>query len=371
MKRILVLVLLFVVFQNCENTYANTRYEDVIDELDFDDVKTKETGVDFKSLVNEIVSGDYGESDGLMDVLKNTLLGQIKAHGKSIVNIFILAILSAVFTNFAGAFKNNNISETGIFVSLLAIMALLFSSFYLADEIAVSTIDGCITFLQCVIPVMAAAIAMSSGSVTALAANELMLMVITLVYYFFKVFVVKLAGVYAAFAMVNSLSKEKSLDKLCKLLDMIGGWAVKTMIGIVIGASAVQGLVIPVADSMKSNVLNKALSVIPGIGNGVSALSKTLIGASCHVKNSIGIACFVVILTICVVPVIKLAVFVLTFKFISAVLEPVCDKRIVNCIHDVSVAIKLQLSAVAAVGGLFMIAIGIICATTNAGYYAG
>ena len=287
------------------------------------------------------------------------------------MHILILAVISAVFTNFARSFKSETISETGIFVSLLAIIALLFSCFYLSESIAGEAIDNSMTFMKGAMPVMAMAIAVSGAGGSALAVNELVLGLITLVYWILQVGVLKIANIYVAFSMINSLSKDKSLGKMCKLCNMAGSWLVKTAIGIVVGVGTIQSLILPVSDSLKTNVLSKALSAIPGIGNGVSAVSSTIVGASCLVKNSIGVAAFIVVVAICIVPVLKLAIFVIMYKILAAVLEPICDSRITSCINDVSTAIKIQLSAVAACAGLFMISIAIICHTTNVSYLAG
>lgn len=346
---------------------------DIIDDIDFSDTESSQTltGIDFEELVKEITQGKIDGGMDFISIAKDTLLWQLKSNQKGFVHILILAVISAVFTNFARSFKTETISETGIFVSLLAIIALLFSCFYLSESIASEAIGNSITFMKGAMPVMAMAIAVSGAGGSALVVNELVLGLIWLVYWILQVGVLKIANVYAAFSIVNSLSKDKSLGKMCKLFNMAGSWLVKTAVGIVVGVGTIQSLIVPISDSLKTNVLTKALSAIPGIGNGVSAVSSTIAGASCLVKNSIGVAAFVVLVAICIIPVIKLVIFVLMYKVLAAVLEPICDTRITTCINDVSTAIKLQLSAVAACAGLFMISIAIICNTTNVSYLAG
>lgn len=346
---------------------------DIIDDIDFSDTESSQslTGIDFEKLVKEITQGEFDSGMDFVSIAKDTLLWQLKSNQKGFMHILILAVISAVFTNFARSFKSETISETGIFVSLLAIIALLFSCFYLSESIADEAIDNSMTFMKGAMPVMAMAIAVSGAGGSALAVNELVLGLITLVYWILQVGVLKIANIYVAFSMINSLSKDKSLGRMCKLCNMAGSWLVKTAIGIVVGVGTIQSLILPVSDSLKTNVLSKALSAIPGIGNGVSAVSSTIVGASCLVKNSIGVAAFIVVVAICIVPVLKLAIFVLMYKILAAVLEPICDSRITSCINDVSTAIKIQLSAVAACAGLFMISIAIICHTTNVSYLAG
>lgn len=371
------MVFLFLFFALCfsEPVFgaAQSEEEKMVEDLDFSGTKGIEdsTGVDFKALVKQIVGGDVTPPQGLFDALKHTLTWQMTANRKGFINILILALLSGIFTNFASAFQNGQIGETGLFVSLLSIMALLFSVFYLSGNIASEAIGLCITFMKSVIPLLSAVMAASSGSLTTLACHELILGLIMLIYWIFQGVVLKIAGLYAAFSMVNSLSREKNISRLCKLFQMAGSWIIKTVLGVVIGIGTVQAMVVPMSDSIKTNLLNKALSAIPGIGNGVSAVSSTLMGASSLIKNSVGAAAFIILVCICLVPVVKLAIFVVMYRILAAVLEPVCDQRITTCIHDVSEAMKMQMSAVIASAGLFMIAIAILCMATNVNYYAG
>lgn len=377
MGRVLKIIVVFAAFLLVTGVNPIVCYgadtSDIIDDIDFSDTESSQslTGIDFEKLVREITQGEFDSGTDFVSIAKDTLLWQLRSNQKGFMHILILAVISAVFTNFARSFKSETISETGIFVSLLAIIALLFSCFYLSESIAGEAIDNSMTFMKGAMPVMAMAIAVSGAGGSALAVNELVLGLITLVYWILQVGVLKIANIYVAFSMINSLSKDKSLGKMCKLCNMAGSWLVKTAIGIVVGVGTIQSLILPVSDSLKTNVLSKALSAIPGIGNGVSAVSSTIVGASCLVKNSIGVAAFIVVVAICIVPVLKLAIFVIMYKILAAVLEPICDSRITSCINDVSTAIKIQLSAVAACAGLFMISIAIICHTTNVSYLAG
>lgn len=372
-NKIYFIAVFFIIIAINERAVWAADTDEILEEINFETTtNSKElTGIDFRELVESIVSGNYGDEKSIAGFIINAITGQISAGKKGFVNILILGIISAVFTNFARSFKNESISETGLFVTLLSIITLLFSCFYLSQTVAGEAINSAISFMKGAMPVLAMAVAVSGAGGSALVINELTLGLIIMVYWLMQVLVLKIANIYAAFSMVNSLSKDKSIGRFCKLFNSAGSWVIKTAIGLVIGIGTIQALVVPVADSLKANALTKALSIIPGIGNGVSAVSSTVIGASCLVKNSIGVAAFIVMLLICALPVIKLGVFVIMYKVLAAILEPVCDARIVSCVSDVATAIKLQLSAVAATAGLFMISLAIICQTTNVSYFSG
>ena len=80
-------------------------------------------------------------------------------------------------------------------------------------------------------------------------------------------------------------------------------------------------------------------------------------------------AAVVVLLIMTLVPIAKLAVLMLFYQLAAAVMQPVCDKRVVSCVSGVSCGHKLLLKIVVSSLLLFVIAIAITCAATNVNYY--
>ena len=52
------------------------------------------------------------------------------------------------------------------------------------------------------------------------------------------------------------------------------------MVGIVRGLHLIQGLVRPYVDSMKAGAVQKLIGIIPGVGQGASAVTQMVIGLS-------------------------------------------------------------------------------------------
>ena len=70
------------------------------------------------------------------------------------------------------------------------------------------------------------------------------------------------------------------------------------------------------------------------------------------------------------VPVLKLLLLMLLYQSVAAVMQPVCDKRMVSCVAGVSRGHKLLLQVVLYSLLLFIIAIAVTCASTNVNYFA-
>ena len=171
--------------------------------------------------------------------------------------------------------------------------------------------------------------------------------------------------------MAGHIAKEDMLSKMTELLEQIISWSVKTMIGVVLGFQIIQGMVLPYVDSMKTGAIQKLAGAIPGIGNSIGSVSQMVLGSGVVIKNTIGAAGIVILLIIAAIPLIKLVVLMLLYNCVAALLQPVCDKRIVSCISDIAKGHKLLLSITASAVMLFVITIALVCASTNATYFSG
>ena len=226
-------------------------------------------------------------------------------------------------------------------------------------------------FMQVLIPVFFVAVAYAGGSVTALAFYQMVLLVIAAVQWLFLVILLPLIQVYVCLQLVNSLSREDFLSKAAELLETILEWSMRTLLGVVIGIHMIQGLVLPMVDSVKSAALRRAVSAIPWVGKGGEAVAQVLLGSGALIKNAIGMAALVVLVMICIIPVVKLGVIALLYQAAAAMLQPAADARLVESILAVSSGTRLVMRLVIHTLVLFMLTLAIICAVSNASYYAG
>lgn len=341
-----------------------------LDHYDFSGVDDSlDIDVDFKDMVQKIITGGTDSvKQNFFGQIITTITKELQSNRVALVQILALSVIAAIFTNITASFKSTQISDMGFFVTCLALITILLAVFTSATNLSKDAISCIIKFMKSLIPIYFSSIAATSGSLTTVAYYEVILMVITLINSMFLHVVITGSYIYVIVSIADCISKEESLSKLCDLIKTVLTWIVKTSLAAVIGINAIQSLILPVADSMKTSVLSKSLSMIPGIGGGVGSISTTVIGAGTLIKNGIGVAALVVVIGICLVPIIKLLIFVLTYKFVSAIIQPISDKRIVQCINNLSEGIGILLMTVAYSAIMFIITIAIICASTNVNY---
>jgi stage III sporulation protein AE len=355
-----------------ETSSIESTGDSMIKEIDFygindslDELLGNET-LDFKEIVLKLMSGEIPfTAESLGGALWDTVFSQIDTYKASLVHIIMIVIVAAIFTNFSNIFKNTQIGEVSFYIIYLLLFTMLIVSFKELTGTVVEALSAIITFMKVLVPAYFIAIAFSTGGITAMMFYEVTFVVITAVQWLLLHIVIPAINMYVILTLVNNISKEDFLSKLADLIKGAVKWTLKTMFAAVIGINVIQGLIAPAIDAVKSMAITKTASALPGIGNALNAVTELVLGSAVLIKNSIGVASLIVLIFICASPVIKLAISTFLYKLISAVLQPVSEKRMLECINGVGEGIELLLKALIVAVVLFLVTIAMIAVSTN------
>ncbi|HHT89082.1 MAG TPA: stage III sporulation protein AF [Clostridiales bacterium] len=345
----------------------------VNDDINYDDIQEvidnimkREDAINFGDYVNKLMSGEEAFSlAAIGSKLIQSVNGEISAHIAGFGRLISISLIAAIFTNLSMAFKYHQVSETGYYVTYLLLFGLLISSFINASNIASNVIGQVLDFMKALVPAYYMSVAFSSGSMSSFAFYKAALIIITLVDFIIMKVVIPLVSFYLIIILANNLSKEDMLSKLAGLLEIIIQWTLRSLLAAVVGFQAIQGLIMPVADQVKRSALLKVSSALPGVGNALGSVAETVIGAGLLLKNAIGVAGLVVIIIICSVPIMQLIVVTLIYKFSSAALQPISDKRIIECISASAKSSQMLLQCVIVGAILFILSITIVAISTG------
>ncbi len=371
MKKLLIIgsVLLMSLSTNKEAKASSSLPEDIdyteIQEI-IDDVMVDGNEFDFNDYTQRLMSGEEPLSlSSIGNQLLNSIKGEIKANLGTFATLITIALIAALFTNLSMAFKNNQVSETGYYVTYLLLFGLLISSFIIASNIAATAIGSILDFMKALVPTYLMSVGFTSGATTSFVYYEAALMLITLVDFVIIKVVIPMINFYLIITLANNLSKEDTLSKLAGLFSSAISWLLKSLLAAVIGFNVIQGLIVPVADQVKRSTLLKASEALPGVGDALGGVTETILGAGVLLKNAIGVSGLIVVLIICAVPFLKLLVITAVFKVGAAALQPISDKRFIECISASAKSAAMLLQTVFVGAVLFLLSITIVAVTTG------
>lgn len=324
----------------------------------------------FLALMKSLLRGQFSQAAYEAGKgMKNSLFHEVETGGRLLLQVAVIGIVGAVFSNFASIFQGGHVSETGFFVTYLLLFSCLAASFFSSLQIAANVLEQIVSFLQVLLPAYFMAAAFSGGSMSAAAFYELMMAAVTLVSWACKQILLPMVQIDVLFVLAGHAAKEETFTRMTELLEEAVGWILKTMTGLVLGFHVIQSLVLPYADSAGQAGLRKFVELIPGLGSGANVLTQVVLGSGVLIKNTMGAAAIVVLLLLTLVPMAKLAVLMVLYQAAAAVMQPVCDRRAVSCVNGIARGHKLLLKIVAASLTLLILAIALTCAATNVSYY--
>lgn len=339
--------------------YDFTSLQQVMDEI----FQKKE--LDFGGMVRELLKGNTELSlKMLLSDLWRALTGEITAGRKAMALTLGIGIMAAIFYHISLAFENRQIADTGYFITYLAFLSVTVMSFSNACSIVEELLYQLELFMKALIPAFFLAVSAASGSVGALGFYKVMLIIVSMADSLLLKLILPVIKLSTVLMLVNYITKEELLSRLAKLFQTVVSWSLKGMLSLVIGMNAMQGMILPTVDDMKLSVLQKTISILPGIGNSAEAVAGLMAQSGELIKDGIGTAAFLVIAAITLIPIVKLGILILMYQVTCAMLQPVSDKRMVKALGAICEGSRLLLQLAATAGILYMVTIAVVCMTT-------
>ncbi|HOJ09111.1 MAG TPA: stage III sporulation protein AE [Clostridiales bacterium] len=394
-KAFLIIAILMVFQISCskktfaqESKYDSTEaIEKARDELIRNQLQSSEIKA-LKEYLSEYATGAGGKlldelnpDEIIKDAVKGDLKLNISKLTKKILSYFIqeiylnlnillklitIIIICAVLNNLQNSFIKEGVGELAFFVCYIVIVSMLVIGFKEAASFGINVIEQMAGFMYATIPVMVTLL-ISSGSITSGGVFQpILIMAVETAATIIKNVFIPIVFLSTALSIINNVSEKLHLERLAGLIKKIGMAFLGIILTIFIGVVTIQGPVSAVADGVVNKTIKFAIGTfIPVVGGYLSDAADMVIGCSLLIKNAAGVLVMLGVISICLIPVLKMSVIISLYKITCALTEPISEKRITNCINDVANSITLILGAVAVVAFMFVISITVIIAAGN------
>ena len=349
-----------------------TQNMELLESMDFTDIDRMmedlfpQERMEFADAVRQIMMGntDVGR-DAIKEMLRERILGAWEVNRKSILYLILLAIASAVFIGFSDIFQTRQVSQISFYMIYLLVMGICLASFQAASEWMANGVHTLTGFMKVLYPVYFAAVTVAKGSISSLAFYHLAIILIVVIEELLLHLIVPGIHMYVIIRVMNSLQSEDYLSKFAELLETAIGWGLKTLMGGMIGLNVIQGMLGPAIDTVKRSAVTRGMEMVPGVGDLLGGTAEVALGTAVLIKNSIGIVGMFLCLVLCLAPLLQLAVITLGYKLAAALVQPVSDKRIIECISGVGEGCKMLMNCIFVTGILFLVTVAIVSYTTG------
>ncbi len=365
-KTVWMMLLLWLIIAGTGTVFGG-EIQDVPGDLDdienaVSELLSPETTVSFRDLLLQLADGDMGKAAELLWILiKEQLSGGLYENQQLLFKIAALAVIGAIFTNFAMAFSKEQVAETGFYLTYTLLMTLLMSSFVMTTSIVTDVLRALTGFMKVLLPTFCLTLTLTTGNLLSGAYYELMMLAIALADWVMAAILMKLIQVYILTSLVNHISKEDYLSKLSELLAVLIQWSIRTVVGLVLGINVIQTMLLPAIDRAKSTAAYKLISAVPGVGTAMNTAAGAVIGSGVLIRNVLGMGSLIVILIICVMPVIRVCLVLLSYRVVQAIIQPVSDKRLLDGIESITQGVGMLLQVLFGCVLMFILSLAVVC----------
>lgn len=246
--------------------------------------------IDFSGIFGQIITGDLiGAIEDIFEGVKRSMFGDTGFLKSTFLELLVLSVAAGVLGAFMHSFETKETAQMGSLIITTLLFTILLSTFTIAISITKSALTLTMNMMNVMLPVYYTAVAVSGNTITAFAYYRLTLIILYLMENVLLFLVLPMVSGYVLLALAGGFWQEDKIDAIAAFLKKAVHFILKTSIGMISGISILQTMVTPAIDSLKSDGIQKTMSMIPGIGNAADGLLEISIGSAVLIKNSVGV----------------------------------------------------------------------------------
>lgn len=294
------------------------------------------------------------------------LFYEIAENAKLLATLLLLTLFCILLQTIQNAFEKKVVSKVAYAIVYIMLIILAMQSFYLAATYVVDTIQLTESFLIALLPLLLGVLASLGHLVSVSFFHPMIILLINVSVFTVSRVVIPLFLISAILQIVSTISTEYKATKLANLIKNLAISIMGILLTVFLGVISVQGTVSAIQDGIAMRAAKFVTgNFIPVIGRIFTDATDTVLSATMLVKNAIGVVGVLILIAIVLFPAIKIFVLSLLYKITTALLQPIGDGPIIECLDIIGKHILYLFAALLLVTFMFFFTIVILMMISN------
>lgn len=282
------------------------------------------------------------------------------------ITVLIVIIIHSIFRAIVENLGNHSSSKVIYFTQYLIIVTLITNSFVSIVDLTRESIQEIVNFINLLIPILSVLMLTTGCITTAGIIEPIIIFMISFIGNFISNFIIPLLLISITLGIVSNISDKVQIDKLSKFLKSSIVWILGIIVTIFVCLLSMEGTLSSSVDGLTAKTAKAAVSnFIPVVGKILGDSVDSIIGCGNVLKNAVGIIGIIVILSIVILPILKLGILWIAFYILAGVSEVVADEKIVKLIMQISDSYKILLAILVSISIMFVVGITLVLKITN------
>lgn len=324
--------------------------------------------VNFKNfMISLIKSEKVFDGEEVLTGIFKLIFREVLVNSELLAKLLILSIICSIFTNLQSAFEKDTVGEIAFYVCYLILISLSIKSFAIAMEITWDAINDMVILMQALLPTLLTLLVAVGGITSSSLFEPIILGAVSIISTLMKDIILPLIFYATVMGIICKISSRIQITKISNLIRQISAAIIGLSLTVFIGIISIQGAMSAKVDGVTIRTAKFAVDkFVPIVGKFLSDVMETIVGCSVVLKNAVGAIGMISLFFICIIPIIKILSLIFIYKIAGALVEPITNSRIVDCLNEISKSLIMLLATVTSVGVMFFIAVTIIIGAGNA-----
>lgn len=354
MKKILLVIMFTLILST--GVWGNENLEFDFDNLE--NVVEDKTDLSFNELLKKLTEGENIFEivrTRVADIFKERLFGD----GIYIKTIIVISMIAAVINIMAVDIKDKSVASIVALISQIMIIGVAAVAFKNSVTLLENTTQDITDIINSAVPFMVMLLT-ATGNTAAIGGGGIIAMAAAAVGTSIKTIIIPVLVIATLLRIINILSGKELLDKLSALFMSGTKLGLKGCAYIFVFLVSLEKLSGGIVSKGIGSSFKSVIKMVPVVGDVVGGVSDIALNTIVSVSNGVGLVLIIIITVSALVPIAQIGITAFMFKFIAAVLEPVCDKHTIEIIDAVGEGNFIILAALFIISVMFIIASAII-----------
>ena len=321
----------------------------------------------FSNTAVEMATGEFSLNP--VDVFNNILASlsqELKSFSVTASSILVMTLLSSTVNTMNSALGTGMSANASFFTFFTVISGLALTCFFKTLTYATEVMGYMTDFMSKLSPVLIVTLFACCKPASAAAFEPVLSAAVVIVSEVITRCLVPLITFSAVLSVAGNVGDRNGISGFVKIVKSATKWIMALVITVFTGINAIYGFATPALDAVGTRTLKFAVgSLVPIVGGFLSDTLDTVTASGAVVKNAVGASGIVMLCIICIPPIIKLGIMQMIFKLISAITEPISDRRISGMLWEIGEAFVALFGVVVLTAVMFIINICIILRFTT------
>ena len=330
-------------------------------------------------------SGEFFEDIDMNEILENAIQGKVDNQtlfkkvlsvlGGELVDgltvlgsILAIVVIHSILKSVSESLENDTISKLIYYVQYILIVTIVMMNFLDIVQVVKDTCNNAIGFMNILIPLLISLMIYTGSITTSGVLEPIILFLINFIGNIIQTLIIPIVLIFTSLIVISKISDNVQIGKLSQFLKSGVVWFFGIILTIFVAVISLEGTLSSSVDGITAKTTKAVVSsAIPVVGKILGDAVDTVLGCGLILKNAVGVIGIIIVIGICIIPILKLGIFTIAYKFMSAICEPIADKNITSLLDQIGDVYKIFLAILCSVSVMLIVGTALVVKISNTG----